>query len=78
MDMINLISVIGAGIVLLAFVLQKKISLVPYYILNASGSFILVGVGLYYNIIGIIILNGMWTLNSIANLVYELLREDDG
>lgn len=74
MDSTTIVGVIGAFIILVTFMLNQsgKLSIESrsYDIANAAGSFILIAYAFMLNSIPFIILNGVWFVVSLKDVVH--------
>ncbi|MFA6424441.1 MAG: hypothetical protein WCV83_03990 [Candidatus Magasanikbacteria bacterium] len=79
LDFITIIGIIGAALILLAFVLEQfKIwssEMLRYDLVNFLGSIILVYYGILIKGYPFVILNSVWALVSLHDVVEDILRK---
>ncbi len=75
-EFVNLLGLVGAGLVLLAFILEQthkwKDTDFKYDMLNLVGSAMLVGYAFFLSSYPFLVLNGVWALVSLRDVVVGL------
>ena len=71
--MIQLVSLVGAAVILLPFALSQlgrwKVESLRYQVMNVLGAAVLTGVAVIERQYGFILVEGAWTLMSVAGLI---------
>jgi hypothetical protein len=74
----NIIGIIGAGLVLLAFILEQlhvwKNDDLAYDIANLAGSALLIIYGVLIHGYPFVVLNGIWAIVSLRDVILDLTK----